>query len=122
MMQLAPGLDESVIEQAVALLPLFPHMFVKLGAKGVLELSSSPLNDGDDIRMETSTVHVRYHAPLPVEDSRIKSVSGAGDSFTGALLSQLVASREHMSRTCVDAAQRAAVASLYSMDTVPATV
>ncbi|KAK9477831.1 Indigoidine synthase A like protein-domain-containing protein [Lipomyces japonicus] len=98
--------EQGLVQQAVHLLPYMSNIFIKLGDKGVLGVqliesssftslllshtsASSVVWHGD---AELSIV-VRYFPAFQVSD--IVSVTGAGDSFCGVMLAELVAASVH---------------------------
>jgi pseudouridine-5'-phosphate glycosidase/pseudouridine kinase len=135
--------DEGVPQMAIKLLPWFPCVLTKLGPKGVLmvkllstdasELSEeaerkfvlarnmSTMSKGDaegtDIRSKIGGLYIRL---FPVEQilkpEEIVSVNGIGDTFCGALASQLASGKRV--QDIVLFAQRAASLSLRSREAV----
>lgn len=92
--------DRGVTQMAVKLLPFFQHLVVKCGAQGVLvvmrissqaALTSSwaePSRRYITSRGSSGEIFVVQHfSPLHVE--KVINVTGAGDSFVGALLASL---------------------------------
>jgi sugar/nucleoside kinase (ribokinase family) len=101
---LSLGLDQ-VVTNASQLATLVPHVLVKLGPHGVVYFGTS-----------NNDVQVVYY---PVEEmADISNVTGAGDSFVGALLSGLVIYGSRSLDKVVRIGQRAAVMTLGSEDAV----
>ncbi|KAF8642405.1 hypothetical protein AX16_009670 [Volvariella volvacea WC 439] len=91
--------DQGTVQMAVNLLPFFQHIIIKCGEKGVLIVmrtrSPSWLQTESDIDARFVVAHgesgesvVVCHCPA-LEADNIVNVTGAGDSFVGALLAQL---------------------------------
>ncbi|KAK9484824.1 Indigoidine synthase A like protein-domain-containing protein [Lipomyces starkeyi] len=138
--------EKGLVQMAVHLLPFTPNLFVKMGELGVItvqlvkesevrgrmvgprQLSTGPgfvMWRGTKIagQGENLCVLVRHHAAHKVTGD-IVSVTGAGDSFAGVLLSELVAADKRgikniladvdaIAKT-VERAQKAAVLTLMS--------
>lgn len=105
---------KGIVQQAVHLLPFIPHLFVKLGHLGVVSvqlldtesLTNIPVNPRNVSAQlivannlliwhgaNGRSIVVSYHPPHTVSKSDIVSVTGAGDSFAGVLLSEFVDSK-----------------------------
>ncbi|KAK9245528.1 Ribokinase-like protein [Lipomyces tetrasporus] len=143
---LGPVVEKGLVQMAVHLLPFMPNLFVKMGELGVItvqlakesevrgrmvgsgQLSTGPgfvMWRGGKIRGqgENMCILVRHH-PAHKVTGEIVSVTGAGDSFAGVLLSELVAADKRGDVSIladvdsvariVDRAQRAAVLTLRS--------
>ncbi|KAF5374860.1 hypothetical protein D9758_000324 [Tetrapyrgos nigripes] len=97
--------EQGVAQQAINLLPLFQHIIIKCGEKGVVVVmrvseSTSPtsgwLREVSNVQgrcivsqgSSSERVVICHSPPLPIE--RVVNVTGAGDSFVGALLASLV--------------------------------
>ncbi|KAJ3919349.1 indigoidine synthase A-like protein [Lentinula edodes] len=93
-------LDQGAAQMAVRLLPFFRHIVIKCGDKGVLvAMRQSPTSqwrsEQSNIQRhqivnhsDSDTVVLSHFSALPVES--LANVTGAGDSFVGALASCLV--------------------------------
>ncbi|KAK9452887.1 Indigoidine synthase A like protein-domain-containing protein [Dipodascopsis uninucleata] len=129
--------DKGLVQQAVHLLPYVPNIFVKLGQHGVLtvqlvksqkiDLSASSLSSSDNVvvwRGNGAYSVVIKHHPSHILETGVVSVTGAGDSFVGVVLAELVAATKNGNpdvlaslsevTKIVDRAQRAAVLTLKS--------
>lgn len=122
-------LDQGAAQMAVRLLPFFRHIVIKCGDKGVLvAMRQSPTSqwrsEQSNIQRhqiinhsDSDTVVLSHFSALPVES--LANVTGAGDSFVGALASCLVKqpnafdSSETLTQA-IEIAQRAAVLTLGS--------
>ncbi|KAJ7783733.1 indigoidine synthase A-like protein [Mycena maculata] len=130
--------DRGVVQTAVALTPLFRHMFIKCGEKGVLgviRLSGEDARSSDWAyeRNDPSRRYVVAHADsgneililqhFPPHPTKVVNSTGAGDSFVGALLASLQA-HPHLLRSpsgleqLVETCQKAAVLTLQSHSSV----
>jgi pseudouridine-5'-phosphate glycosidase/pseudouridine kinase len=127
-------IDQGVAQMAVHLLPFFQHIFVKCGDRGVLVAMCIPEKDSlaSAWARERSNSHKRYivthgkakeimvlqHFPaLPIET--VANVTGAGDSFVGALLASVAGEPGSMQHPkgleeIVSLAQTAAITTLQS--------
>ncbi|KAK9324448.1 Ribokinase-like protein [Lipomyces orientalis] len=143
---MGPVVEKGLVQMAVHLLPFMPNLFVKMGELGVItvqlaketevrgrmvgpgQLSTGPgfvMWRGGKIggQGENMCILVRHHHGHKVT-GEIVSVTGAGDSFAGVLLSELVAADKRGDLNIladvdsvariVDRAQRAAVLTLLS--------
>ena len=130
--------DDGVAQKALHLLPFFQHLVIKCGAQGVLiamhidakdAVTSGWANERSNPHQRTVVVHgkakeivVLQHFPaLPVE--ALANVTGAGDSFVGALASTLAHNpqalyRPKTLRSMISTAQKAAVLTLQSHSAV----
>ncbi|KAJ3720036.1 indigoidine synthase A-like protein [Lentinula raphanica] len=122
-------LDQGMAQMAVKLLPLFRHIVIKCGDKGVLVAmrqnpDSAWRSEQSNIKArcvvhhsDSDTIVLSHFPALPVE--HLVNVTGAGDSFVGILASYLVRqpnafnSPESLTQV-IDVAQRAAVLTLGS--------
>ncbi|KAJ3823591.1 indigoidine synthase A-like protein [Lentinula raphanica] len=122
-------LDQGMAQMAVKLLPLFRHIVIKCGDKGVLVAmrqnpDSAWRSEQGNIKArcvvhhsDSDTIVLSHFPALPVE--HLVNVTGAGDSFVGILASYLVRqpnafnSPESLTQV-IDVAQRAAVLTLGS--------
>ncbi|KAK9463742.1 Indigoidine synthase A like protein-domain-containing protein [Lipomyces oligophaga] len=101
--------DQGLVQQAVHLSPFVPCLLVKLGRKGVVSvvLSSAEAVVAADSSQASKfsftwqgsqldglsgpvALTVTYHAPETVSPADVVSVTGAGDSFAGVVLTELV--------------------------------
>lgn len=136
--KLASLLVEGVVQKAIHLLPFFKHLIVKCGEKGVLvamcidpkdastsgwaNLRSNPRQRQVIARGNSGEIVVLKHFPsLPVR--LLENVTGAGDSFVGALLASLASDTNALyhPKTFDEAiltAQKAAVLTLQSHSAV----
>ena len=114
---LQDALDDEYLLQSFQLLPFFPNILLKLGARGALYISlSTNINDDSISNSPTSQygpeffvtsrgslyegsskrmgIMIQYF-PIPSEnvDLAVKNVTGAGDSLLGYLLARLLASK-----------------------------
>ena len=134
------------VQQAIQLLPYVPNLFVKLGPGGclvvrLLEPGHGDLqhaasgHDGRVVRRardgpgtgagtDVGGVYIRHFpaAPLPAPvdgdgDGGVLGVNGAGDTFLGVLVAEMVV-RGHGLEPSVALAQRAAVLTLGCRDAV----
>ena len=125
-------LDQGVIQKAVHLLPFFQHLVLKCGDQGALVVMriapEDAANSGWRYERSNTTgryvvaggktgsiIVVRHFPPKPVQS--LVNVTGAGDSFVGALLATLVEnpSAFHHPQTlekAISLSQNAAVATL----------
>ena len=94
--------------------------FIKLGAYGVL------------LAHRTSDALTLYHIPpIPLDPSKPHNSTGAGDTFTGAILAGISARSHRQPKSewsrdellsLIDAGQQAAVHTLYSAQAVAQTL
>ncbi|KAF9480993.1 indigoidine synthase A-like protein [Pholiota conissans] len=131
-------IDEGIAQKALRLLPFFQHIVIKCGMQGVVVAmridgkdaeSSGWVNERSNTRQRHVVAHgtskeivVLQHIPsLPIE--AVANVTGAGDSFVGALLATLANDLHALyhPKTLHDAiltAQKAAVLTLQSHSAV----
>ncbi|KAK5687775.1 hypothetical protein LTS10_001915 [Elasticomyces elasticus] len=130
--------DQGVPQQSVQLLPFIPTICCKLGAQGVLLTQLLPAGDarltsgdyapyilsrctnGTEDKLGVGGVYMRlFPAVEEVDAEEVVSVNGVGDTLAGALVAGL-AQREGKARVedLVDVAQRAAVLTLKSTESV----
>lgn len=126
--------DAGIPQQAIKLLPFIPILLTKLGPDGVLLTKllksddpalSSPdeaqyvlaRNKNMDESLGIGGLYVRLFPPEQVlQPSEIVSVNGIGDTFLGALASEIAKGRRI--EDIIPFAQRAAVLSLRSKESV----
>jgi pseudouridine-5'-phosphate glycosidase/pseudouridine kinase len=130
--------DEGIAQKAVHLLPFFQHIVVKCGMQGVLvamcidgkdAANSGWANERSNPRLRyvvargsSQEIVVLQHIPsLPIE--AVANVTGAGDSFVGALLATLADNPHALYhpkalQTAIHTAQKAAVLTLQSHSAV----
>jgi pseudouridine-5'-phosphate glycosidase/pseudouridine kinase len=126
--------NQGVPQQCIQLLPFIPNIITKLGPKGVLLtmllgkdderlrkvedddfiLSRSTLEDSDSM---VGGIYMRQFPTTEIPYNKIVSVNGVGDTFLGALVSELVDSGKFIEET-VDFAQGAAAMTLCSTEAV----
>ncbi|KIY51953.1 indigoidine synthase A-like protein [Fistulina hepatica ATCC 64428] len=120
--------DKGIVHMAVNLLPFFQHLIIKCGAAGVLVVmrvpgwTGVPSDPGRALVVassEAGTVVVRHFPAHHIPPDSIVNVTGAGDSFVGALLAVLqreptAMQHPHSLEQAIDVAQRAAVMTLQS--------
>ncbi|KAH8155809.1 uncharacterized protein LAJ45_00821 [Morchella importuna] len=112
-----------ILQQAVHLAPYFPNQLIKLGSRGVLSVRLVP-SEFDISELVPKPVVTRGSGPdkLVVQHfaaekpSSIVSVNGVGDTFLGVFLGHYSRKREWES--AINKAQRAAVLTLASMESV----
>ncbi|KAF2436272.1 hypothetical protein EJ08DRAFT_685109 [Tothia fuscella] len=127
--------DQGIPQQSVQLLPFIPCVLTKLGPQGVLltmllrkgdsRLTSSEAlpyiiarTGIEDNLHDVGGVYMRLFPPAEVVSEKdIASVNGVGDTFLGALVSQL-AKGDIPVEKAVDFAQEAAVLTLKSRESV----
>ncbi|GAA5840467.1 hypothetical protein JCM5353_001121 [Sporobolomyces roseus] len=130
--------NEGVAQMAIRLLPIVNTLFVKSGAKGVLVVQRvsgvEAVSNWKRLRPVKGTVVVgssstpseavvlRYYEGLKIGEGEIGTVTGAGDSLAGAILSSIVSKLDPTTPQdldrIIDLAQRAAVNTLKSKDAV----
>lgn len=137
--------DEGVPQQAVQLLPYIPTLITKLGSRGALvtkllarddpllmDRAAEPYllvrappyvgggdQDHNDHEPAVGGIYMRLFAPVE-EVHDIVSVNGVGDTFMGALVAGLA--QGGRVEQLVDVAQRAAVLTLRSRESVSSRV
>lgn len=131
-------LNEGVAQMAVKLLPFFQHLVIKCGEQGVIvairisqaDSLASPWAQKRSEHSERCVIArgangemiVLQHFPaLPID--KVITVTGAGDSFVGALLAKLVQDPKlcqdpKLLHSAIFSAQRAAILSLQSSSAV----
>ncbi|CAK7201461.1 hypothetical protein SEUCBS139899_004165 [Sporothrix eucalyptigena] len=131
--------DEGVPQQAVQLLPYIPTLITKLGSRGALVTKllgrDDPLlfdraaekyllvrappfvagEDHNDLEPAVGGIYMRLFPPVE-EVHDVVSVNGVGDTFLGALVAGLA--QGGRAEQLVDVAQRAAVLTLRSRESV----
>jgi pseudouridylate synthase / pseudouridine kinase len=126
--------DQGVAQTIVKLLPFFQHLVVKCGAQGCLvgmriserdtqtspwaQRRSNPSQRCVVARGNSGELLVLQHFPA-LHIDKVVNVTGAGDSFVGALLANLVRNPRTFQdpktlSDAISAAQRAAILSLQS--------
>jgi pseudouridine-5'-phosphate glycosidase/pseudouridine kinase len=132
--KLAFIVDQGVAQMIVKLLPFFQHLVVKCGAQGCLvamriserdaltspwaHRRSDPSQRCVIARGNSGELLVLQHFPA-LHIDKVVNVTGAGDSFVGALLANLVRNPRTFQdpktlSDAISAAQRAAILSLQS--------
>lgn len=111
---------EKIVQDAQTLSVLVRTQFIKLGAYGVL------------LAHRTSDALTLYHIPpIPLDPSKPHNSTGAGDTFTGAILAGISARSHRQPKSewsrdellsLIDAGQQAAVHTLYSAQAVAQTL
>ena len=131
-------LDQGIVQTGVKLLPFFQHLVVKCGERGVVVIMRISLEGkvpsawGDKSSQVSQrcviargklneAVVVQHFPPLVV--SQIINVTGAGDSFVGVLLANLLQNPNtfqdpRTTSTAIFSAQSAAILSLQSHNAV----
>ncbi|KAK5705506.1 hypothetical protein LTR97_002625 [Elasticomyces elasticus] len=130
--------DQGVPQQSVQLLPFLPTICCKLGAQGVLLTQLLPAGDarltsgdyapyilsrctnGTEDKLGVGGVYMRlFPAVEKVDAEEVVSVNGVGDTLAGALVAGLAQSGgKARVEDLVDVAQRAAVLTLKSQESV----
>ena len=133
--------DQGIPQQSVQLLPFFPATCTKLGSDGVLLTQILPANDprltsgeyapfilsrcanGTEDSLGIGGVYMRlFPAVEAVGEEEIASVNGVGDTFVGTLVASLAKAKANGKQgrveDFVDVAQRAAVLTLKSRESV----
>ncbi|KAM0793192.1 hypothetical protein ACM66B_000663 [Microbotryomycetes sp. NB124-2] len=129
--------NEGIVVMAVQLLTSFRCLFVKSGERGVVVIQrvsgfanvakwKLASRKGTVVAASSGgpdeAVVITHHPAFAVDSSEIKSVTGAGDNFAGALLAGLVNGYcvQDPEDLCqlIEVAQRAAVATLKSTEAV----
>lgn len=127
-------IDEGIAQKAVNLLPFFQHIVIKCGDQGALVVMCIPAGEAVTCGWKFERSHpaqryvvaqgksgemvvVQHFPPLPV--TSLANVTGAGDSFVGALLAMLADSptilyHPKTIHQAISIAQRAAVLTLQS--------
>lgn len=130
--------EQGTAQMAVHLLPFFQHIWIKCGGNGVVAVmqispkdaaSSSFVRERTNIAQRTVVAHgnngeilVLKHFPALHIDALV-NVTGAGDSFVGALLAGIASDSNRLYNpegleSIVNTAQRAACLTLESHDAV----
>ncbi|KAK9468809.1 Indigoidine synthase A like protein-domain-containing protein [Lipomyces arxii] len=132
--------DQGIVPMGIHMLPFIPNLFVKVGQHGVFSLqlmkevkgrnvtenqisiaSGLVVWRGNQLDGQNVCIVVRHHAPHSVDADEIVSVTGAGDSFVGVLLAELLDSDKNGVNVLediddldkvIDRAQRAAILTL----------
>lgn len=135
--------DQGIPQQSVQLLPFFPAICTKLGSEGVLLTQILPAGDprlasgryapfilsrcanGTEESLGVGGVYMRlFPAVEDVGEEEVVSVNGVGDTFVGTLVAGLAKARkegkEGRVEDLIDIAQRAAVLTLKSRESVAA--
>ncbi|TKA77775.1 hypothetical protein B0A55_04690 [Friedmanniomyces simplex] len=130
--------DQGVPQQSIQLLPFIPSICCKLGAQGVLLTQLLPANDprltsgayapyilsrctnGTESTLGVGRVYMRlFPAVEEVKPTAVVSVNGVGDTLAGTLVAGLAqGGKEARVEEFVDVAQRAAVLTLKSKESV----
>lgn len=130
--------DQGVPQQSIQLLPFIPSICTKLSAQGVLLTQLLPANDerltsgeyapyilsrcanGTEDSLGVGGVYMRlFPAVEEVRAEDIVSVNGVGDTFAGTLVTGLASrARDSTLEDLIDLAQRAAVLTLKSKESV----
>ena len=130
-------LDEGVAQMAVNLLPFFQHLIIKCGERGVLTAMhiarrSAWSNEHSNIfgryivaQAGAGSIVLQHFPAHPVHD--IINVTGAGDSFVGALLAFIIHQPDTFSNPrllakAIAASQQAAKLTLQSHLAVSPTI
>jgi pseudouridylate synthase / pseudouridine kinase len=126
-------INDGVAQMAVNLLPIFQHLVIKCGDRGVVFALRVPRNNlplWSGIRSSShgrvvvahgkeETVVLKHFPALPVAQDEVVSVTGVGDTLVGSLLASLVQDPEALSNPqtldeTMASAQKAAVMTLRS--------
>ncbi|KAK3067101.1 hypothetical protein LTR53_016227 [Teratosphaeriaceae sp. CCFEE 6253] len=130
--------DQGVPQQSIQLLPFIPSICCKLGAQGVLLTQLLPANDprltsgeyapyilsrcrnGTQGTLGVGGIYMRLFAAAEVVEAKdVVSVNGVGDTFAGTLIAGLAQGGQGARvEDFVDVAQRAAVLTLKSQESV----
>lgn len=129
--------NDGIPQQSIQLLPFFPAICTKLGAEGVLLTQILPAGDerlssgayapfilsrcanGTEESLGVGGVYMRLFGPSEeVGEEEVVSVNGVGDTFVGTLVAGLAKRKEGRVEDLVDVAQRAAVLTLKSPESV----
>jgi pseudouridine-5'-phosphate glycosidase/pseudouridine kinase len=125
-------LDQGIVQKAVQILPFFQHLIIKCGDRGVLvvmRIAPEDVHDSDWRNEKTNPIQrfvvatgrsgsiivVQHFPPMPIRS--LVNVTGAGDSFVGALLANLAETPSAFNHPktlekAISFSQRAAVATL----------
>ncbi|KAF9270114.1 hypothetical protein L218DRAFT_976075 [Marasmius fiardii PR-910] len=119
---------DGVAQMALNLLPFFEHLIIKCGSLGVIIVMRTPRES--EWTKQASTINERCvvsHSSkgsvvvvhIPALLAKVVNVTGAGDTFVGALLSRLVEKPDSFGnlrnlKETIDFAQQAAVLTLES--------
>lgn len=74
-----------LMEHVENVLPFIPTVFLKMGKDGIL-LAQRLTNNPSDYFESSHSIRIRHYLPESSVDKRIVNVTGAGDSFVGALI------------------------------------
>ncbi len=129
--------DQGIPQQSIQLLPFTPCICTKLGAEGVLVTQIIPagderLSDGayapyilsrcvneTEDTLGVGGVYMRlFPAVEQVKSDEVVSVNGVGDTFAGTLIAGLASRKGARIEDLIDIAQRAAVLTLKSKESV----
>lgn len=129
--------DQGVPQQSIQLLPFIPSICTKLGAQGVLLTQLIPAYDerltsgeytpyilsrcanGTEDTLGVGGVYMRLFPSVEeVNSNDVASVNGVGDTFAGTLVAGLANRPGAKIEELIDLAQRAAVLSLKSKESV----
>lgn len=129
--------DQGIPQQSIQLLPFIPSICTKLGADGVLLTQIIPAHDarltsgeyapyilsrcanGTEDSLGVGGVYMRlFPAIETVKQEDVVSVNGVGDTFAGALVAGLASKPGSHVEDFIDLAQRAAVLTLKSTESV----
>ena len=129
--------DKGIPQQSIQLLPFIPSICIKLGPQGVLLTQLIPAKDerltsgdyapyilsrcanGTEDQIGVGGVYMRlFPAVEEVKPEDVASVNGIGDTFAGTLVAGLASRAGARVEELVDLAQRAAVLTLKSKESV----
>ena len=129
--------DEGIPQLGLQLLPFIPSLCIKLGQKGVLLAQLFSTDDPRLHRREYSPyiisrckndaenshrvggIYMRlFPAVERVPTQQVVSVNGVGDTFAGTVIAGLACRRDRRIEDLVDFAQKAAVLTLKSLESV----
>lgn len=136
-------IKDGVAQKSIQILPYIPNLFVKLGSKGVLifklvtgaeevaftkkDVAASSANSGFELFFAGNSgqtgVLVQYIAPIVIPKESVVSVTGAGDTFAGVILSETAANPDWIATSkdrfsVMNKAQQAAVLTIQSSKSV----
>ncbi|CAG8512221.1 5093_t:CDS:10 [Ambispora gerdemannii] len=126
--------EKGILVQSIHLLPYIPNIIVTLGNQGVLLVQSlaEPPSVRDESKFygnnfeiivpkrarENGAIRFRYFEPTVIGNEVVVNVTGAGDSFVGALVAGLSYYGDKTIDDLVNIAQKAAALTLQSHDAV----